>query len=355
MRDRHFFAILALVFFYHSIAGAQVTSLKKVGDKIIACMHTGLTSDLKDCGTRADSYTYVFVGSISAVTPVANDEKEIHLVPEEVFLGDPANNLTVLTSQAYCLPDLKVGDRWLFYLSKVRGKPIVLDYYANDSLPVADARDQIVTLRRLEHIGDFALLRGEVVRGDLFSAEVIASAQVIATRESDHQAYVSITDADGHYEFQPLAPGEYKIKVQPIGSYQPDDSEVDLNRGSCWDLTLRRSPHAQIAGHVRRTDGAPVSSIDVVLIRSDNSSYVTTQTDRDGRFTFDSEAPGSYVLGLNFPPSSDWFNGGGAGAGVRIPPASLFYPGVLERASARVIALGTDEKLDNLDFIIAAQ
>lgn len=355
MRNRHYFSLLTLVFLHCSIAAAQIITLKEVRGKTIACMHTGLSSDIKNCGAHADWYTYVFVGLITAVTPVANDEKEIQVVPEEVFLGVPGNYLRVLTSQADCLHELKAGDRWLFYLHEVPGKPIVLDYYGNDSLPVADAQDRIATLRRLENIGDFGLLRGQIVRGGLASTGTVANARITAVCKSDHRAYVSISDADGRYEFQPLPAGEYKITVQPIGSYQPDDSGVHLKRGSCLDLTLSRSPHARIGGHVRRVDGAPVPNVDVVLIHSDSSGYQTTQTDRNGHFTFDSEEPGEYVLGLNFPARPDWFNGAGAGLGVPIPPASLFYPGVPNRSSARAIQLQTDERVDNVDFVVPAQ
>jgi hypothetical protein len=140
--------------------------------------------------------------------------------------------------------------------------------------------------------------------------------------------------------------------VQPVGSYQPDDSEVHLASGTCRDITLDRSPHAKIGGHVKRSDGTPVADVAVVLIRSDNSSYQTTQTDRDGHFVFDSQEPGEYVLGLNSPASLDWFDGGGFGDGVRIPPASTFYPGVADRSSALVIRLATDEKLERLDFMV---
>jgi len=101
--------------------------------------HTGLTSTLKDCGVRADWYNYVFVGLISKVTPYENHEKEIQIVPEEVFWGEPATSLKVVTSQAACMPELKAEDKWLFYLRK--GNPIVLDYYANDSLPISDAQE----------------------------------------------------------------------------------------------------------------------------------------------------------------------------------------------------------------------
>ena len=45
----------------------------------------------------------------------------------------------------------------------------------------------------------------------------------------------------------------------------------------------------------------------------------------------------------------------GAGAGVRIPPASMFYPGVANRSSALVIRLTTDEKLKDLDFVVPSR
>lgn len=355
MQKHRVLAVLALVLSCLGNAGAQVVLIKKDGDKTVMCMHSGLTSDLKDCGVRADWYAYVFVGSISAVTPVMNDEKEIQIVPEEVFLGAPTTPMTVSTSQAACLHELRVGDRWLFFLRKQKDAPIVLDYYGNESLPLADAQEQVETLRRLKKMGDFAILRGQVMRSGSFRGGVVPNAQVIAERHSDNERFVSITDADGRYDFQPLTPGKYKITTEPIGSYLPDDSEIDLNPGSCWDLTLSRFPHAQIGGHVRSSNGSPVPNVDLVLVSSDNSWYSTTQTDLNGHFMFDSQYPGEFVVGLNFPGRPDWFNGGGAGIGVKIPPASVFYPGVPDRSSARVIRLAADEKLGDIDFILPVQ
>jgi hypothetical protein len=348
-------AVLALVVFCRGTAGAQVISIKKVGDKTVMCMHSGLTSTLNDCGARPDSYTYAFVGLISAVAPIENDEKEIQIVPEEVFLGEPATPLKVLTSQADCLHELKVGDRWLFYLRNVKGSQIVLDFYGNDSLPLAAAQEQVAYLRRLKEIGNFAILRGQVVRGEPSDAKAVGDALITATRQSDNKQFACTTGADGRYEFQPLPPGKYKITVRRIGSYKPDDSEIDLSSGSCWDLTLFRSPHARIAGHVKRSDGTPLPNVDIVLVSSDNSSYLTTQTDRDGQFLFDSQKTGRYVLGLNYPGRPDWLNGTGAGAGVKVPPASLYYPGVRNRSSARIVWLATDEQLDNLVFVVPVQ
>ena len=348
-------AVLTVTLSCLGVATGEVLGFKTVDGKQVACMHTGMVSPLNDCTANSDSYTYVFVGSISKITPIENDEFEVQTVPEEVFSGKPHNPMTVVTSQGLCLPKFVVGDRWLFYLRKEEGKPIVLDYYGNDSLPVADAQEQIATLRRLERIGRFGILRGQVVRGEFGQGKPVLNASVTAKRHSYGTGTIAITDADGRYEFQPLPPGGYKITVAPIGSYRPDDSEVDQRPGSCWDLTLFRSPQAQIGGHVRRSDRSPVSNVDVVLIESDNSGFITTQTDRNGHFLFGSQEPGEFVLGLNFPKRPDWFNGAGGGKDVKIPPASMFYPGVAKRSGARVIRLKTDEKLNDLDFTLPTQ
>ena len=355
MHARRLLVFLALALSWPTTNRAQIIEERRVGDKTITCIRTGLVSGYNDCDVRSDWYSYVFVGLISEVTPVENDEKEIQLVPEEVFLGTPSNPLSVLTLQGDCMREIKVGDRWLFYLRKVEGKPIVLDYYGNDSLPVADAQSQIATLRRLKTIGNLGILRGKVVRGELFSVKVIPNAKITATRQSDGNKFFCVTDPDGRYEFPPLSPGEYKITTQPVNSYQPDDSEVDLKSGSCRDITIDRSPHAKIGGRVRHSDGTPAANVALVLARSDNSWYTTTQTDADGHFVFDSEEPGEYVLGLNFPANPAWFDGGGGGAGVRIPPASMFYPGVANRSRAKIIRLATDEKLERLDFSIPSK
>jgi hypothetical protein len=75
------------------------------------------------------------VGSISSVAALTNDEKTVQIHPEEIFHGSPPPSVTALTSQGACLPKLTLGSRWLFYLREVNGKPIVLDYFGNDSLP----------------------------------------------------------------------------------------------------------------------------------------------------------------------------------------------------------------------------
>jgi hypothetical protein len=234
---------LILSFLFSTTAAeAVIIFIKQVGDKTVECLHTGMGSSIKDCGTRPDWYSYVFLGSIAAITSVKGDENELKIIPEEVFGGKPAPLLTVLTSQAACLPKLIVGDRWLFFLRDEPGKPIVLDYYANGSLPVASAQEQIETLRRLRAIGDSGLLQGTVFRPLSSGGGAVMGATVIARRISDGQSYTAKTGTDGRYKFQPLPSATYKITVEPVESFRPNDSQVDLSRGSCWDVTLSSPP-----------------------------------------------------------------------------------------------------------------
>jgi hypothetical protein len=337
------------------IARPEIIEIKKVGDKTIMCMHTGLTSDLKDCGVRSDWYTYVFIGSISTINPTGKDENNIQIVPEEVFEGVLTSPLTVVTSQRLCLPEMAVGDRWLFFLRKEKGKPIVLDYYANDSRPVADAEEQIEILRRLKTIGDRAILRGSVIRRSSDSEQkAVPKARIVARRVSDNAKFVAVTDADGRYEFQPIPSGEYKLTVDSVGSFRADDSEIDVRRGACVDLTLSRSPHALLGGHVRHSDGSPAGQVPVLIAAEDNSWYTTLKTDERGHFNFDSLDEGKYLVGINLPGAPPWKSGGCGGA-CDIPLASLYYSGVTTRSAALTITLATDEKRKDIDFTVPNQ
>lgn len=333
------------------VAKAQINSIRKVGDKTVMCLHTGLVSSRKDCGGNTDWYTYVFVGSISAITSADKDEKRLQLHPEEIFHGDPPASVIVYTSQALCLPKLAVGDRWLFYLRKETDKPIILDYYANDSLPVADADEQIKTLRRLETIGDRGIVRGHLIRGKGTQWKPVGDAQVVAHRAAGNLRFVTTTDSTGQFEFALLPPGTYKITVHPIGSFRPDDVTVDVSRGNCWDVGISQEPHAEIGGYVRYPDGSPATGAQALLISVDGSWWDTVHVEENGSFRYYALDAGRYVIGIRLmrPPSPDESSSGAP------PPASLYYPGVPSRSAAVPIMLRTDELRNNINFTVPAQ
>jgi hypothetical protein len=351
MRYLRFIAVFLAILFCLGVAKTQITSIRKVGDKTVMCLHTGLVSPRRDCGGNADWYTYVFLGSISVISSADKEEKRLQLHPEEIFHGDPPASVIAYTSQALCLPKLDVGDRWLFYLRKETDKPIILDYYANDSMPVTEAREQIETLRRLETIGDRGIVRGNVIRGKGTQWKPVGDARVVANRSVGNLRFVTTTDSAGHFEFALLPPGAYKITVHPIGSFRPDDVTLDVSRGSCWDVGISQEPHAEIGGYVRYADGSPATEAQALLISVDGSWWDTVHVESDGSFRYYGLDAGRYVIGIRLmrPPSPDESSSGAP------PPASLYYPGVPSRSAAVPIALRTDERRDNINFTAPAQ
>lgn len=344
-------AVLAVVFSGLGAAAAQIDEIRHIDGKTVECLHSGLTSDLNDCGFKSDWYAYVFVGSISSVVPADNEEEKLQITAEEIFHGDPPTPLTVLTSQGLCLPKLAVGDHWLFFLRKEAGKPVVLDYYGNDSRPVDSAQEQIETLRQLKAIGNLGILRGSVERGYFGERKAVPGAQVTASRNSGKAQFYAASDANGDFAFAPLAPGTYKLTVDPIGSFRPDDSTIEVKRGSCWNVTLSRSPHARISGHLRHPDGSPAPKEPVLIIDADGSGFNTIESDAGGFFSSDGMTPGKYLVAINSPDAPRWKISSCGGA-CEIPPGALYYPWMHNRSDAAVIDLSEDEKRNNIDFAV---
>ena len=241
--------VAAVIFSCLSGSAAQTRAqieFRKVGDKTITCQRMPPSQNLNECGFRPDWFwggdDYVFVGSISAVSPYGKEEKKLRISPEEVFQGEPPNPLTVLTSQSACQPSLAVGDRWLFFLRKEKGKPLILDYSSNHSRPVKDVQEQIETLRQLMTIGDFGLVRGSVVQGpNVVERKPVVGAHVVASR-ADKAQFFAFTDAEGRFEFQPLPFGSYELSLDSIDRSYFGKTGIAVGRGTCWDATLWKAP-----------------------------------------------------------------------------------------------------------------
>ena len=254
MSDFRLAALLLPLLTWGTLCVAQQTPISKTDDNFLDC---GITIsgpvDQFDCGLDKLNNAYVFVGTISAVHPAPEKEKYVEIVPNEVFLGDPGHLITALTSRASCFMHLEPGQQWLFYLRNIDGK-IVLDYnILQESEPVSEAGVRLETLRRLKNLVGTGLLRGRVVRKLLFSisdddngnnkedANVVPGARITVVRKSDKATFNTVSGKDGYYEFQPLPVGGYEVNVDPIGSFHPVGSFVDIEEGGCQELILYNS------------------------------------------------------------------------------------------------------------------
>lgn len=361
MRDFCLAALLVLLVVCGTSCRAQQAPIGKTDDNLLECAisYAG-PADQFDCGLDKLNNAYVFVGTIVAVRPAPKNEKYVEIVPNEVFLGAPGDSIAALTSQGSCFEHLDPGQQWLFSLRNAGGK-VLLVYNDQSSAPVTEMRSRLETLRRLKKMEGTGLLRGTVER-ELFDddgseesdANPVAGARITAVRKSDQATFDTISGKDGSYEFQPLPVGEYKVEVDPIGSFHPADGFVDIEESGCRALILHNSSGARISGHVRWSDGKPAVNADVFLIDADGSGLNLDTTSEDGGFSFSDWAPGSYIIGARRPgaPELKVDACGGAGCADHLPPDLYYFGNTALRNAALVIKLGVDETRDDVEIVL---
>ncbi len=178
----------------------------------------------------------------------------------------------------------------------------------------------------------------------------------------------SDTDSDGHFSI-PLEPGSYRLWVeragfarQVYGSHSPqgDGSVLTVAAGEhVRDLNLSMVPFGAIAGRVLDEEGEPLEGAGIQVLKF---SYATgarqlipvggaTSNDH-GEYRAYGLPAGRYFLlaTLRGAPLSHPIETGALVPEVLDPFAALYYPGVLDLASASEIVLPAGGELADIDF-----
>lgn len=176
------------------------------------------------------------------------------------------------------------------------------------------------------------------------------------------------TDADGRFAI-PLEAGDYRLWVerpgfarQAYGSRTPDGTGTVLSLApgqQIRDITLRIVPLGAISGHVFDEDGEPMQGVGIQVLRF---SYATgrrqlisvagsSSNDR-GEYRAYSLPAGRYFLlaTLRGAPLSVPAEANALVPEIQEPFASMYYPGVLDFASASQISLPEGGELTDADF-----
>jgi hypothetical protein len=124
---------------------AVVVTGRQYHGKEVRCIHGGSWYQVLALGvySRARGYERVFTGTVQSATDISDTDKRLEITPDEVLRGDAVGEVTATVNEACIpedLPDIKAGDKWLFYLSHnmMLGEP---------SKPVSQAEYDICLLR----------------------------------------------------------------------------------------------------------------------------------------------------------------------------------------------------------------
>ena len=205
--------------------------------KMVQCMHGGSWPDViahggPHCGT--EGYERVFVGTVQSATDISDTHKRLQIIPDEVFVGDPVGEVTATVNQA-CLspnePEIKAGDKWLFYLRTRKylhpdGDPAYITSdgqlelrFDSPSGRLSD-RQRCLTALRVERMADsgdvidaafHGTLAGRITHADGRAAKY-TQVSIVPVSPGGVQ-FTIVTDQQGHFEVRGQQPGSYLVGV----------------------------------------------------------------------------------------------------------------------------------------------
>jgi hypothetical protein len=154
--------LLALTFRVPSLSALIIETRQYRGTQV-QCVHGGAWLSETDLGVYSGArlYEQVFTGTVQSVVEITFTDRRLQIIPDEVFLGDVAGEITATVNQACLpenLPEIKAGDKWIFYLrtKKYLHPDAKTPYISTDGLivvfdspskPVSQAQNDICLLR----------------------------------------------------------------------------------------------------------------------------------------------------------------------------------------------------------------
>jgi hypothetical protein len=312
------------------------------------CALSGLKGMGSDCGTKYDEM--VLTAQILSISPAPNDELRLTLLPETVFKGTPAKRMEILTAQHRCLPEMKIGDSWLFSLYRDKKSKELIVNYGSRSGPETEESQQISLLRRLAGLDAAGVVRGRAysyqVAGD-GAREQIPSINhtIILTRVEDGQKFKALTDKNGEFEFESVRAGKYDLdpNTKP-GVWTMWSGGFKLDPNGCTAFDLDFQVDGQIAGTLVFPAGVDPSQWEVEVTPFDDPEVVPASawTDDAGRFVLHGLSPGKYIVVFKKTQMR-------TGPNLRV---DLFVPGTQDRANAQVIELGKAARVQGIELIV---
>jgi hypothetical protein len=197
-----------------------------------------------------------------------------------------------------------------------------------------------------------------VTRDPVAGARVILSAPLETSTPSMAVPRERVADAEGRFVFEPLAPGQYQIRVErtgfaPFGD-APDASVIDVGSGQLTPIEVPLTRAAIVSGRVLDDADRPLARIMVSALRqmiapSGEAVARTAQmtfTNDAGEFLLVDLPAGDYVV-IAAPPPRAFARPTAVTAPALMP---TYFPGVLSKDEARVITLAPGQEIGGADF-----
>lgn len=253
-----------------------------------------------------------------------------------------------------------IGREYLFYLeSPPEGSKLWFESGLGRTSILSYVADDLLYLNKIDAVRGKTRVSGTLDPGE-DERNVVGKKIWIMGKD---KVYETTTDKNGVYEFYHLPPGRYVLQPELPAGWKIDRATrgtttiSDRKRQILTRhvvFTLKPRQHAAIdisfvldnvvSGSVLDARGKPLPQVEVSLepTDADNHSVNFEYTDEKGRFAIESIEPGTYVLVLNKDGEKR----------IEEPFPAMYYPGVAERAKARVFRIRAGDSIKGLKIIV---
>ena len=179
----------------------------------------------------------------------------------------------------------------------------------------------------------------------------------------------ALTDQDGRFVLDKLAPGDYHVNTQKSGLAtltEPGRAPIaHVVAGQTVQIDVRLQKGGVIAGRLLEASGEPMTEASVMAMRRINANPSGTaprlipapiqgpqQTNDLGEFRIIGLAPGEYVVAAT-PRGAFGFGGPGVTPSANGTAATTtYYPGTIDQVAAHTVTVAAGQTVDNINFSI---
>lgn len=268
---------------------------------------------------------------------------------KERFLGPTDKEIRVQNKSGFsCDVEFKKGETYLIFAGGSEAEGFGTGF-CNGNLPIAFAEKELGELRTLLSSSGSSRVRGFVTEEYSDPSKTgparprVPGVQIVIKDLDSGKTYSAVTDENGWYEVT-VPPGRYKAEaiLPEYAVLRFEDDPVTVRPNGCAENIFVLAANNRITGIVLDALGQPVKNVRVELVEADKArSYSGGRDDEsrsDGSFSFEKVPKGRYTLSVNFNSSPDPSN----------PFPTFFFPGVSNRAEAKVIEIGLTTSINNL-------
>jgi hypothetical protein len=156
------------------------------------------------------------------------------------------------------------------------------------------------------------------------------------------------TDKNGTIVIADLTAGDYEVSAAvPDGlADRGAPRKIKLAERGCGLVHFSLVVNGRLNGRVVGANGLPIPLAEIFLTAADKEKYrghwATSYSDENGKYSFDRIPAGRYILIIRFDGMTS----------QNRPFPTLYYPGVSERAAAKVFTIAEGQRIENFELVM---